>query len=78
MSKLLSFPVPPLAYTQATAANLLSISLRTLDNLIAHKELTVRRVGRRVLVPATSITAFLKTDPQDERESGLGDGGTWD
>jgi len=37
------------------AAKALSISLRTLDNLIASKELTVRRVGRRCLIPRTAL-----------------------
>jgi excisionase family DNA binding protein len=63
MHDLLSFPAPPkLAYSKAESASLLSVSLRTIDNLIARKELTVRRVGRRVIIPATSITAFLRLD----------------
>jgi excisionase family DNA binding protein len=65
MHELLSFPPIPaskLAYTKADAAKMLSLSLRSIDNLIALKELTVRRVGRRVIIPATSITAFLRLD----------------
>jgi len=54
--------VVKLAYSKAEAAKLLSVSARTIDNLIALKELTVRRIGRRVLVPHTSITAFLRCD----------------
>lgn len=62
MHDLLSFVPPPalVAYTKADAAKMLSVSIRTIDNLIAQKELTVRRVGRRVIIPATSITAFLR------------------
>jgi excisionase family DNA binding protein len=44
------------------AAKALSISLRTLDNLIASKELTVRRVGRRCLIPRTVLDAFARRD----------------
>jgi excisionase family DNA binding protein len=55
-------PFPKLAYSKNEAAQMLSVSLRTIDNLIAQKEITVRRIGRRVIVPATSITAFLRND----------------
>jgi excisionase family DNA binding protein len=44
------------------AARALSISLRTLDNLIASKELAVRRVGRRCLIPRTALEAFARRD----------------
>lgn len=64
MHDLLSFVPPPsrLAHSKVEAASLLGVSLRTIDNLIAQKEITVRRVGRRVLIPATSLTAFLRVD----------------
>jgi excisionase family DNA binding protein len=51
-----------LAYSKADTAKILSVSTRTIDNLIAQKELTVRRVGRRVIVPLTSIQALLRGD----------------
>jgi excisionase family DNA binding protein len=51
-----------MAYSMAEAAMMLSLSLRTIENLIANKELLARRVGRRVIVPATSIHAFLRAD----------------
>jgi excisionase family DNA binding protein len=44
------------------AADALGVSLRTVDNLIVRKELTVRRVGRRVLVPAEELNRFAKRD----------------
>ena len=44
------------------AAKALSISLRTLDNLIASKELTVRRVGRRCLIPRRALEDFARRD----------------
>ena len=54
--------IQKLAYTKQEASSLLSISVRTIDNLIAQNELTVRRIGRRVIIPATSIAALLRCD----------------
>lgn len=44
------------------AARVLSVSLRTIDNLIAAKELTVRRLGRRCLIPRRSLEDFARRD----------------
>lgn len=44
------------------AARMLGISLRTIDRLIALKELPVRRFGRRVLIPRASLESFLRSD----------------
>lgn len=46
------------------AANQLGISLRKLDELIARKELPVRRIGRRVLVPRHSLEQFARMGRQ--------------
>lgn len=51
-----------LAYTKLEAAKALGLSLRTIDNLIAAKELTVRRIGRRVVIPATGLQALIRGD----------------
>jgi excisionase family DNA binding protein len=40
------------------AAQVLSISLRTLDKLILSKKLPVHKIGRRVLISRTSIERF--------------------
>lgn len=50
------------ALSKQEAANLLGVSLRTIDRLIALKELPVRRLGRRVLIPRTSLESFLRND----------------
>jgi excisionase family DNA binding protein len=42
------------------AARTLSISIRTLDKLILTKELPIRRIGRRVLVPRTVLERFAQ------------------
>ena len=44
------------------SARLLGISLRTLDTLIAAKEIAIRRVGRRVLVPRRAAEEFARRD----------------
>jgi len=49
-----------LLYDRREAARLLSLSLRTLDHLIAEHQLIVRRVGRRVLVPHGSLEKFVR------------------
>jgi excisionase family DNA binding protein len=51
-----------LAYTKAEAAMSLGLSLRTIDSLISAKELTARKIGRRVLIPASALRAFLRSD----------------
>lgn len=53
---------PKLLYTRREAAELLSISLRLLDDLLATGELMSRRVGRRRLIPATALQAFARKD----------------
>ena len=60
---------PPIAPKMATitlskqeAARMLGISLRTIDRLIALKELPVRRLGRRVLIPRALLESFLRSD----------------
>ena len=58
----LNGPVERLGYSRAEAIEMLGISLRTLDRLIAEKQITVRRVGRRVLITKDALTQFLKRD----------------
>jgi excisionase family DNA binding protein len=48
------------AMTKQEAAEMLGVSLRTVDRLIALKELQVRRLGRRVLVPRSALEALWK------------------
>jgi excisionase family DNA binding protein len=51
-----------LLFTRKASAQALSISLRTLDNLIVSKEILVRRVGRKVLIPAGELDKFARRD----------------
>ena len=52
----------PLLHSKREAARLLSISLRKLDDLIAIKELPVRRIGRRVLITHQALLQFIRHD----------------
>ena len=40
----------------------MSLSLRTIDNLIAASELATCRVGRRVLIARTELERFVQRD----------------
>jgi excisionase family DNA binding protein len=54
-----------------SAAQSLSISVRTLDYFIARGELSVRRVGRRCLIERRELERFARSDhksPTPERE----------
>ena len=45
---------------KVTVARMLSLSLRTVDNLIERGELRVRRIGRRVLVSRVEVERFAR------------------
>jgi excisionase family DNA binding protein len=49
-----------LAYTRRESADLLSISLRTLDSLLSRKELRFTRIGRRVLITREDLERVLR------------------
>ena len=51
-----------LLYTKREAAKALGISIRSIDYLVASRELTPRRIGRRVLLPATVLEQFARRD----------------
>lgn len=44
------------------AADMLSISARALDYLVANKQLTTRRIGSRVLIPVSDLQRFVRAD----------------
>ena len=58
-----------LAVGRFEAARLLSISLRTLDSLLARGEIKARRCGRRVLFPVEELQRFLKHDHSTSDDS---------
>jgi len=61
-SAVLEHTSEPIALSKQEAAQMLGVSLRTVDRLIALKELQVRRLGRRVLVPRASLVNLIRGD----------------
>ncbi len=51
-----------LLFSRTHAAELLSISPRAIDYLIANKKLSFRKVGTRVLIPAGELKRFAGSD----------------
>lgn len=49
-------------FPKKEAAVLLGISLRTLENLIARRELETRCIGRRRLIPRASLEKLAQRD----------------
>jgi hypothetical protein len=53
------------------AARLLGISVTSLDYLFRHRELAIRRLGRRTLVSTESLRAYARHDHARLRELAL-------
>lgn len=51
-----------LLVSKREAALALGVSLRTVENFIARKELVARKIGRRTLIPITSLESFSRHD----------------
>ncbi len=72
----------PVLISKRDAAVLLAVSVRTVENLIARRSLPVCRVGKRVLIPYSSLEAFARcnheTGEQKEKPvmTGAGVGAT--
>ncbi len=49
-------------YTKRETAQLLSISVRSIDYLILSRQIPARRIGRRVLVHRDAIEQFARRD----------------
>ena len=45
-----------------SAAAALSVSVRTVENLVRSKQLAARHVGRRCLIPRVALEAFARRD----------------
>ena len=55
-----------LLYDRKEAARQLSISVRSLDYLIAAKKLDTRRIGRKTLIPHGELVRFAKGNHPDD------------
>jgi excisionase family DNA binding protein len=52
----------PLLHSKKDAAFLLSVSVRTIDNLLVCKQLRPVRIGSRVMIAATELERFIRRD----------------
>ena len=62
----------PILVNKKEAAALLSISCRLLDDLIAKKQLVVRRFGRRVLISRRELDKFARRDHATTKNAASG------
>jgi hypothetical protein len=44
---------------ESEATNTLGLCLRTIDNIIGAKDVSARRIGRRISIPATALNALM-------------------
>jgi hypothetical protein len=55
-------PDEKLLVGRAEASGMLSISCRALDDLVANKQILIRWIGTRVLIPASELRKFWRSD----------------
>jgi hypothetical protein len=55
-------PAPRMLYDRKEAARQLSISVRSLDYLIAGKSFQTRRIGKKILIPHAELVRFSRAD----------------
>jgi excisionase family DNA binding protein len=58
----MSNPTEKLAVDVHTAAQMLSVSPRTIQNYVYSKLLPARKIGRRTLITMRALEVFLRTD----------------
>lgn len=54
--------IEKLLYSRRDAAEALSLSIRSIDYLITTSRLAARRVGGKILIPASAIRRFARED----------------
>jgi len=57
--------VEKLLYSRRDAAEALSLSIRSVDYLITAGRLATRRVGGKILIPASAVRRFAREDHPD-------------
>lgn len=62
-------PMDKLLVSQEEAAQLLSISKRSVEYLVAQRQLLTRRIGTRALIPIEEVRKFARSD-HPERMAG--------
>lgn len=63
--------IEKLLYSRRNAAEALSLSVRSIDYLITTRRLPMRRVGGKIMIPASAILRFANSD-HPERLRGNG------
>jgi excisionase family DNA binding protein len=58
-------PMDKLLVSQEEAAQLLSISKRSVEYLVASRQLPTRRIGTRALIPIEEVRRFARFDHPD-------------
>jgi excisionase family DNA binding protein len=51
-----------LLFSKKEAAAMLGLSVRSVDYLLASRELEYRKIGRKVLIPKAAIVGFARHD----------------
>ena len=59
--------VEPLAVSIPQAAKMMSVCSRTVNNLIAAKELPSKKIGKRRVIGVADIQNFLRSDHKTSR-----------
>src|SRR6266436_6113603 len=62
--------VEKLLYSRRDTAEALSLSIRSIDYLITTGRLTARRIGGKILIPASAVRRFAREDHPDSVRSG--------
>ena len=63
--------VEKLLYSRRDTAQALSLSIRSIDYLITSGRLPTRRVGGKILIPASAVRRFAKEDHPDSVRSSI-------
>src|ERR1700738_885275 len=53
---------PRMLYDRKEAARQLSISIRSLDYIIRNREIAVRRIGKKILIPHGELVRYARAD----------------
>ncbi|MGH9472044.1 MAG: helix-turn-helix domain-containing protein [Terriglobales bacterium] len=52
----------PLLVTKQQAAQMLAVSVRTVEKLLAQKQLAYRKLGKRTLIPYSAVAQLARHD----------------
>jgi excisionase family DNA binding protein len=58
--------IEPIAFRKPECAEMLGVCPRTIDNMIADKQLVARKLGRCVVVPAHALYGLMGTFPPSD------------